>query len=167
MPERFSGMDTFLRLFDTLPKATEEELKSTLPKIGGEVLAVQKQDVAVRMGDLYRGLSVQVLDGGLVIRIGLTSAAGRSRFSLYYGRFVEFGRTSQIVRVERRRRINGMLRSYRGRKRAEDIVVRYYLPVRPAAPRPYVNTPEAQTMALDASENLASFWGRVLDRAAV
>ncbi len=163
----FSGMAQLLKLFDTLPKATEDELKDDLPKIGSIVLGIERGDVAVRTGDLYRGLSAQVLNGGLKIRIGLlgiTSSSGKTTYPLYYGRFVEFGRDHQIVQVERRRRVNGRLRGRYNRKRASDIIARYNMEVRAEPPRPFVNTPRAEEAALDGVEALADFWSKVLAR---
>jgi hypothetical protein len=168
--DRLAGMDTLLKLFDTLPKATEDELKSDLPKIGSIVLGIERGAVAVRTGDLFRGLTTQVLNGGLKIRIGLvgaTSRSGKTSYNLYYGRFVEFGRGHQIVQVERRRRVGGRLRTQNRRKRASDIVARYNLNVRAEPPRPFVNTPQAETAALDGIEALADFWSKVLARSGV
>jgi len=162
------GMQELLNLFDTLPKATEEEIKNDLPRIGAEVLAAQKSEVPVRTGDLWRGLSTQVLSGGWKIRIGLmgitNKRSGKTSYGLYYGRFVEFGRRGQTVTVQRRRRVAGRLRSTRGRKRAEDIVATYSMKVRPEPPRPFVQAPAAEAALLDAGENLADFWDKVLAR---
>lgn len=169
MAQTSRGLTELLSLFDNLPSATEQELKDDLPQLGAAVLAIQKADVPVRTGDLFRGLSVQVLAGGFKIRVGLmhvVSAAGKKNFgSLFYGRFVEFGRLGQVVRVQRRRRIKGRLRLQNGRKRASDIIATYSMKVRAAAPRPFVNTPAAENAALNAGENLANFWDRVLTRA--
>lgn len=169
MPSPLKGMDTLLSLFDTLPKATEQEIKVDLPKIGADVLAAQKSEVPVRTGDLWRGLSVQVLNGGWKIRVGLVGSTsrvtGKTQYGLFYGRFVEFGRRGQTVKVQRRRRIKGRLRSSRGRKLAEDIVATYSMKVQPAAPRPFVYSPAAEAAALTGGENLADFWDNVLARA--
>ncbi len=169
MANPMRGMQELLNLFDTLPKATEAEIKEDLPKIGASVLAAQKEAVPVRTGDLWRGLSTQVLNGGWKIRIGLmgvtSRGTGKTTYGLYYGRFVEFGRRGQVVTVQRRRRVKGRLRSSRGRKRAEDIVATYSMKVRPEPARPFVQSPAAEAALLDAGENLADFWDKVLARA--
>ncbi|WBO23934.1 HK97 gp10 family phage protein [Sphingomonas abietis] len=172
MVETLKGAAAMAALFDTLPKAADEQLRTTLPKMGAAVLAAQKQDVPIRTGDLWRGLSVQVLAGGHTIRIGLlnrsntSSASGKTSYGgLYYGRFVEFGRRGQVVSVQRRRRVGGKPRTLHGRKRAEDLFKTYPMRVAPAPARPFVRTPAAESAALDAGENLADFWNRVLQRA--
>jgi len=168
MDEVLKGQAAAMALFDNLPKASDDELISVLPKMGAAVLAAQKQDVAVRTGDLWRGLSVQVLSGGHKIRIGIVGkadAASSKRSNLFYGRFVEFGRRGQVVTVQRRRRFGGRLRSTRGRKRSEDILATYTMKVPSAPPRPFIETPQAQEAALNADSGLADFWTKVLQRA--
>ncbi|HEX2594802.1 MAG TPA: HK97 gp10 family phage protein [Rhizomicrobium sp.] len=172
----FSGLDTLFNMLDRLPAASEQELAQDLPKIGAAVLRNQKAEVPIRTGDLWRGLSVAVLDGGKRIRVGLvgiTRPSGKNNYGgLYYGRFVEFGRHGQVVQVERRRRVYSralgrkILRTGKGgRKRAQDIVSRYTLHVKPMAARPYVYSATAEAAALDAGVNLADFWSRALARA--
>jgi hypothetical protein len=167
--QAMKGMQTLLSLFDTLPKATEQEIKVDLPKIAADVLAAQKQEVPIHTGDLWRGLSIQVLNGGWKIRVGLVGstsrATGKTSYGLYYGRFVEFGRRGQTVRVQRRRRIAGRLRSSRGHKLAGDIVASYSMKVPAAAARPFVYSAAAEGAALTGAENLADFWDNVLARA--
>jgi hypothetical protein len=168
MPETLKGQAAAMALFDNLPKASDDELINVLPKMGAAVLAAQRQDVAIRTGDLWRGLSVQVLSGGHKIRVGIVGkadAASSKKSNLFYGRIVEFGRRGQVVNVQRRRRVGGRLRTTRGRKRAEDIVSTYTMKVPSAAPRPFVETPQAQAAALNAGNNLADFWVNVLNRA--
>jgi hypothetical protein len=150
-------MPELIRLFDTLPASADTTLKAELPKIGANILARQKDDVSIRTGDLWRGLSVQTLDDGLKVRVGLVNVVapnGRSG-SLYYGRFVEYGRKGQTVLVQRRRRVDGRLRSSRGRKIAGDLVATYKMRVGPAPARPFVNTPATEAASIAGVEAIA------------
>lgn len=169
MPNQPKGMQELLALFGTLPKAADAEIREEIPKVGAQVLAAQKEAVPVRTGDLWRGLTTQVLDGGRKVRVGLVGkgdAASSKRLNLYYGRFVEFGRRGQTVAVQRRRRVGGRLRTLNRRKRAQDIVATYAMKVSPMPPRPFVYGPAALAAELDAAEDLASFWDKVLAREA-
>lgn len=154
-----SNLAELTRLFDTLPADAEAALKEQLPKVAAAILAVQREGVPVRTGDLWRGLAIQTLNDGLKVRAGLvgtTSSSGKTSLGgLFYGRIVEFGRKGQTVWVERRRRVGGNLRLARGKKIAADIVKAYSMRVAPAPARPFVDTPETEAIALNAMEAIA------------
>jgi len=157
MPQsNWPGMSELIKLFDTLPADAEDAIKEELPKAAGAILALEKNDVAVRTGDLWRGLTIQTLNDGLKVRAGLIGAAAAGgRSNLFYGRIVELGRKAQVVLVERRRRVGGKLRTVRGRKVAADIVKAYNLTVRAEPPRPFVDTPQTEAVANSAVEAIA------------
>lgn len=160
MAQAWRGMSELNRLFDTLPADAEAALKEELPRVAAEILAIQKSQAPVRTGDLWRGLAVQVLGDGLKVRAGLIGNADKAKGKLglndlFYGRIVEFGRKSQVVQVERRRRVGERLRTVRGRKVAADIVATYSLTVAAAPPRPFVDTPETEAAGLRAMEAVA------------
>lgn len=155
------GLSELVRLFDTLPAEAEAALKEQLPIAAANILAIEKADVPVRTGDLWRGLATQSLNDGLTVRAGLVGITnGRSGKtslgSLFYGRIVEFGRKQQVVLVERRRRVGGRLRSSRGRKIAADLYKPYKMTVPAAPPRPFVDTPDTQAAMLRAMEAVAT-----------
>lgn len=178
MAQAMRGMDELLALFDTLPGLTDDQLKKELPDIGSEILALQTGAVPVFSGQLQSALSVQVIRGGFTVRVGLlgteaTSAPSRRKarrqgaavFSYgpnFYGRIVEFGRKGQVVQVQRRRRVNGALRTVRRRKLAADIVATYTMKVQAEDARPFIDTPATEAAALDAGERLATFWDGII-----
>lgn len=153
------GMSELIHLFDTLPAEAEDVLREELPKAARLILSIQKGDVPIRTGDLWRGLSIDTLDSGLKVRAGLlgtTSASGKTNLGpLFYGRVVERGRKAQVVRVERRRRVGGRLRSKNGRKVAGDIVATYTMRVAAEPARPFVDTPDVQAVATSTVEKIA------------
>ena len=154
--DNLRGMPELIRLFDTLPASAETAIKEQLPTIGSEILALEQEAVAVRTGNLQSGLSIQTLNDGLKVRVGLLSANSKNgRDSRFYGRIVEGGRKGQTVLVQRRRRVDGRLRSARGRKIAGDIVASYNLTVRPEPARPFVNTPATEAASLAGVEKIA------------
>lgn len=156
---RQRGMSELIRLFDTLPAEAEEVLREELPKAARLILGIQKNDVPVRSGALWRGLSEQTLDNGLKVRAGLlgtTSSSGKANLGpLFYGRVVEQGRKAQTVLVERRRRVGGRLRTKNGRKIAGDIVRTYTMRVAPEPARPFVDTPDTEAAATSTLERIA------------
>lgn len=160
---RLRGLDGLLNLFDTLPRATAEALGEELDDIAYLVLDAQREEVPVRTGALQRDLSMLVLVGQLKARIGLLGTTG-AYGKRFYGLIVEGGRRAQTVMVERRRRVNGRLRTSGRRKRASDIVARYKLNVPAMAARPFVHSARAEAAALDGAERVADFWSRTFDR---
>jgi hypothetical protein len=150
------GMAELNKLFDTLSPDAEAALKEYLPEAAASILALQKDAVPVRTGDLWRGLTTESLDDGLKVRAGLTGrAATGGRSDLFYGRVVEFGRHAQTVLVQRRRRVGGRLRSSRGRKIAADLEATYSMKVPASAPRPFVDTSETEAVMLRTMEAVA------------
>lgn len=149
-------------MFDLIPTAAEQELVVELGIIARDLLAIQRQHVPVDTGALDGALAAVVLVDQLRARIGLINA----KLAPFYGRFVEFGRWAHTVWVERRRRVDGMLRLSRGRKRAADIATAYSLHVAPRAPHPFVNPPDVDLEAI-AATRLADFWANTLSRAGV
>ncbi|CAN5368661.1 hypothetical protein BH10PSE14_BH10PSE14_04380 [soil metagenome] len=158
--EAVQGLADAFAMFDAIPTQAQQELVVDLGIIGRDVLAVQRRLVPVLTGELGSALALQVLVDQLRLRIGLIS----KRLSPYYGRFVEFGRRAQTVLVQRRRRVKGLLRSSRGRKRAEDIAATYTMHVKARAPHPFVN-PLSPDLETTAEQRLASFWSNVLNKA--
>jgi hypothetical protein len=156
---RVDGLAETHSLFDRLPQAAREQIAVEEARIGYDVLAAQKRDVAKRSGELESGLSLQLMIEKLRVRVGLLGLSGARR-NLFYGRIVESGRRAQTVLVERRRRVAGKLRLGPGRrKRAEDIATTYSLKVRPLPPRPFVRVDRPE---IHAEQRLASFWSEVL-----
>lgn len=172
--------DTFATV-ERLPNAARFEFADMLGKLGRDVLAVQRARVARQTGQLAAGLDAQLeVEEYVRLRVGLLGKPGTSGSALrrhqqgggeprnlgaiYYGRFVEFGVAEQTVLVHRRRRVNGQLRTYRGRKRVEDIVKVYAMNVKAQPARPFVNIPDSALDQLIA-QRTADFWARALDRA--
>lgn len=149
-------------MFDMIPTAAEQELVVEIGIISRDLLAIQRQHVPVDTGELDSALAFAVMVDQLRARIGLIN----QKVTPFYGRIVEFGRKAQTVWVERRRRVGGMLRLSRGRKRAEDVAAAYALHVAPRAPHPFVDPPDIDLDAI-AATRLADFWANTLSRAGV
>lgn len=193
--EAIQGLDEAILTITKLPNAARFEFQDMLGKLGRDILAIQRGRVARDTGALAAGLSSELLvDGGAVrLRVGLLGTAATSRGAqrraqrrnggtpgdprnlgdLYYGRFVEFGRHAGKVAVERRRRVNGKLRTEPGsrgrRKRIEDFVGEggsYKLPITAIKARPFVNVAGGPEHALIA-QRTTDFWERALSRAGV
>jgi hypothetical protein len=154
------GLAAANSLFGNIPQAAREQLGVEIARIGYDVLAAQRQDVAKRTGDLEAGLSLKLMIDRLRVLVGLLNLTGPRR-KLFYGRIVERGRRAQTVLVQRRKRGRRPLGPGR-RKRAQDIASVYSMHVRAMAPRPfvYVDRPE-----IHAEQRLASFWSQVLSNA--
>ena len=171
--DRVQGLAAAYAMFDRLPDAAREQLGVELAIIGRDILA-QQRAAAPKGGTGYleAGLSLALYLDNLRIRVGLLglkrNRSKRNYTDRYYGRFVEFGRSAQTVLVQRRKRVlvggsnRGILRSSRGRKRAEDIVATYRLKVKARDPRPFVQLPDAGAIA---AQRLADFWSGTLNRA--
>jgi hypothetical protein len=175
---RVDGLAETYSLFGNIPQAAREQIGVEMARIGYEILAAQRSDVAKATGALEAGLSVQLQLAELRVRVGLIGIKARSRSALrsaqkqrrapgesygdlYYGRFVEYGRRGQTVLVQRRRRVAGQLRTQsRGsRKRAADIASTYSMKVPAMAPRPFVHVDRPE---IRAESRLASFWSTVV-----
>lgn len=177
---RVDGLAESYSLLGRIPDAARDQVAVEMAIIGYEVLAAQKRDVAKETGALAAGLSLKLEIAELRVRIGLIGIRARSRSavrraqkagrpagesygSLYYGRFVEFGRRGQTVLVQRRRRVGGRLRvGSNRRKRSEDIATTYSMKVKPMAARPFVHVDRPE---IRAEQRLAEFWTEVLDNA--
>jgi hypothetical protein len=166
------GMAELKSLFEALPADAEAAIKEVLPAAADAILAIERGAVPVRTGDLFHGLGVQHLAGGLKVRVGLTATDagsdasfrktqrdGQARYSyanLFYGRVVEFGRHAQTVLVQRRRRVGGRLRSSRGRKIAADLAATYTMKVSSTVARPFVDTAQTESVQLATIEQIAN-----------
>lgn len=157
--ERVQGLADAAAMFEMIPHQAEQELVVELGLIGRDLLAEQRSLAPVRTGELSAALALAVLVDQLRLRVGLINR----KVSPFYGRIVEFGRRAQTVLVQRRRRVEGRLRSSRGRKRAEDIAATYALHVKARAPHPFVDPPGLNLEGA-ASQRLATFWANVLSR---
>lgn len=188
MSDTVAGLNQAIHEIQALPNAARYEFADMLGRLGRDILAVQRGRVPRATGALAAGLSSQLLvdDALLRLRVGLlgteaTSKSAKRRAAkagggdprnlgdVFYGRFVEFGRKAQTVAVERRRRVNGALRTEAGsrgrRKRVEDIVKTYTMRVSALAPRPFVNVPDGAVDAL-VDRRTGDFWERTLSRSA-
>jgi len=159
--DRVRGLSAALTLFESMGEEAQEELGQLLGEIAVEGLAIQQSRVPVDTGDLQANLEAQVLVEALRARMGLLNIkSGRSR--LFYGRPVDHGIRAQTVTVQRRRKVNGRLRTVRGRKRASDIVSTYSLKVKA---REGVHFIEAPDLGQIADGKLDAFWERLEARA--
>jgi len=175
--ERVRGLAAAFSTLDALPVAARGELQELLVDIGLDLLAAERRDVPKDTGNLYRTLTAVIEE--LRVRVGLIGAAARSRSALrrarksgnadprnygagFYGRIVNFGRRAQTVVVQRRRRVNGALRSSRGRKRAEDIAATYTMHVRARAAVPFITGQQFLQNRL--AQRVANFWASALAR---
>lgn len=161
---RVDGVAAAAAMFDRIPDAAREQLAVELGIIGREIRQAQQAEAPKLTGQLSAGLSIAVAIEQLRVRIGLLGLKG-GRAKLYYGRFVQFGRKAQTVLVQRRRRVDGKLRTARGRKRAEDIAATYSLRVKARAPHPYVRTADDPLVQELVADRLAGFWSETLAKA--
>lgn len=157
------GLAEAYAVLGAVPEAAKEELGVELAIIARDALSIQQAAAPSDTGALRAGLSLQLLIQRLTVRIGLIGLKG-GRASLFYGRIVNFGRRAQTVLVQRRRRVNGQLRSSRRRKVAADIAATYPLKVRPRAAVDFIGAPGV-AFERDALGRLAEYWSRVLARA--
>lgn len=161
--ERVQGFADVYATFGAIPDAARGQVGVEMAIIARDVLALQEERAPVNTGALLSGLGIQLLLDQLRVRVGLINLTG-GRASLFYGRIIEFGRHAQTVLVQRRRRVNGKLRLLNRRKRLEDIVATYSLPVKARAPEPFVLVDDS---VLDAimTQRLSDFWADVLGTA--
>ena len=169
--DRVNGMRDACALFDGLPAAARFELADVLGKIGRDLLAAQRAEVPKDTGALNAGLTTQLLTEQLRVRSGLfgfsnNRDAKMNYHNLFYGLIVDKGRSAQTVFVERRRRVNGRLRleNGRSRKRLEDIVTTYALPVKAREAVPFVELNDDAVSGI-ADRRLQDFWDSVVVRA--
>jgi hypothetical protein len=72
------GLAATHSLFGNIPEAAREQLGVEIARIGYDVLAAQKQDVAKKTGDLETGLSLKLILDRLRVKVGLLSISGRA-----------------------------------------------------------------------------------------
>lgn len=146
MRSRITGGRRFRRLMKALPDAMRGQLVSVLNSGGRAILSAMRAKAPKRTGALSKGLSYRVMEKSLRLRVGLLGTKG-GRAKLFYGRIQDLGRKGSIVTVQRRQRVSvnigdgevaNVLRTSRGRKRAEDIVTTYRMRVRPMAPKRFI-----------------------------
>lgn len=158
---RVDGLAESYSLLGRLPDAARDQVGVEMARIGYEVLAAQKRDVAKDTRALEAGLGLELQLQELRMRIGLLSfKSGRTR--LYYGRFVEFGRRRRVVNVVRGTTDS---RAYSAKKRrARKLTLRkpydMKVPFMRARPFIYKDRPE-----LRPEQRLANFWSEVLNKA--
>lgn len=161
MAEKVEGLAESASLLGAIPDAAREQMGVELGLIGRDVLNLQRAAVPIRSGDLRGGLTLKLLIDALRVRVGLLDLK-KGRSPLYYGRFVNYGRKAQTVIVQRRRRVNGKLRSSRGRKNSADISATYKLNVKAEAAHPFIEVDFDEVAAV---QRLRSFWDSVIGRA--
>ncbi|UAK23667.1 hypothetical protein [Sphingomonas nostoxanthinifaciens] len=155
-PERVAGLSATQTLFESMGDKAKDEMGVLLTEIAIEGLAQQQSRTPIDQGNLQAGLSAYVDVENLRARMGLLDMkAGRSR--PFYGRPVDRGIRAQTVTVQRRRRVNGKLRTQsRGsRKRASDIIATYTLNIKA---RPGTYFIEAPDLGAIADGKIDAFW---------
>lgn len=163
MSETVQNLAETYAMFGVLPDAAREQIGVELGIIGRDLLALQQVRVPKDTGSLEAGLSVAVYLDSLRVRVGLLGLK-RGRSNLFYGLIVETGRRAQTVLVQRRRRVNGKLRSARGRKRSEDIATTYPMKVKARAAQPFVGVSDPDIDRVVA-QRLADFWAKTFEHA--
>lgn len=159
--DRVQGLAESYALFGAIPDAAKEQLGVEIAIIARDVLALQRARAPKDTGALAGELVIQLQVDRLRARVGLIGRQSKPKF---YGRVIEFGRKAQTVLVQRRRRVNGRLRTARGRKRSEDIAATYPLHVKPREPRPFVIVSDPELDRIN-TQRLADFWSTVIDKA--
>ena len=185
---RVRGDVGFRKLLRQLPDAAREGIADILDVYGDKQLAAMRADVPVRTGELKRRLSKRFSRKTLQLRVGFVGKrdngpisrkvtvrsnvvrGGRRKipdqFSqhAFYGRFVEFGRKAQTVRVTRRAkllRITGNNRSAANRRRNVYGAGVYTMRVKAMAARPFVFK-KRPGLRGELRERLRTYWDGVL-----
>ena len=169
--DRIQGLADTYAMFAALPDAARDEAGVELAMIGRDVLALHQVRVPKDTGALEAGLSLAVQIDSLRARIGLLGLKGRPTSKtnlarLFYGIIVDKGRSAQTVIVERRRRVNGQLRSEdgRNRKRVADIVSTYALHVKAREAVEFIELSDGEIDDI-AIRRLADFWDNAMSKA--
>ena len=156
MARGFAQADAALARVPADARAKASEL---LIEFGLETSAAQKAVVAKDSGHLAAGLEWESLVDELRVRIGLLRfRSGRN--SRNYGRYVNFGRRAQTVRVIRGTSVSK--KSFTSRtRRGAGLSLRkpYSLRVRPMAPREFIVLPGIEERL---GRRSAQFWSEVL-----
>jgi hypothetical protein len=93
---RLDGILASVSALDAVPVAARHAFADALGPVARDVLAAQQQAVARRTGYLASGLETRLEIERLRARVGLLSfKAGRN--SRFYGRFIQYGRKSDVV----------------------------------------------------------------------
>jgi hypothetical protein len=129
-----------------LPDALTGQMRSVLESGGRALQSAMRSRAPKRTGAVAAGITYKVFPKTLRLRVGLLGTkTGRAK--LFYGRIQDLGRKSQVVMVQRRRRVDApigggatakVLRTARGRKVAADIVSTYPMRVRAMAPKRFI-----------------------------
>ena len=140
MAKGFTETDAVL---GRLPDDARGRLGYLLAAIGMETSAAQKAALAAQTsgtGYLGQGIDAEVLLEELRMRSGLLALQQGKRSSRYYGRFVEFGRRAQTVRVTRGTTVSTKSASTRRRiKKGLTVRKPYTMRVSAMAPREFRN----------------------------
>ncbi|BBC72919.1 hypothetical protein AEB_P2051 [Altererythrobacter sp. B11] len=156
------GFAEAIDLVERLPEEERGRLGYLLAEFAVEISAAQKSALSSQThgtGYLGQGLDAEVMLDQLRMRAGLLSLR-KGRNSRYYGRFVEYGRRAQNVRV-----IRGTSASKRSatsrRRRAAGRALRkpYTLHVKAMPARPFVYLPDTEARI---DRRLAQFWSEAL-----
>lgn len=169
MASRLTGVRRFRRLLRAAPESVTAQLVRVLENGGRAIQSAMRARAPKRTGAVAAGITYKVLPKSLRLRIGLLGTP-RGRAKLFYGRIQDLGRRAQTVTVQRRRRVEvnigrgevkSILRTSRGRKRAEDIVTTYQMRVPAMAPKRFITGryPELRTAIRNA---LRGIWNRAL-----
>ncbi|MGY2732809.1 hypothetical protein [Sphingomonas sp. UYP23] len=169
--DRIQGLADTYAMLGALPDAARDEAGVELAQISRDFLALQQVRVPKDTGALEAGLTFAVNFDSLRARIGLlglkSARSGKINLAkLFYGIIVDKGRSAQTVIVERRRRVNGQLRSEdgRNRKRVEDIVSTYSLHVKAREAVEFIELSESEIDDI-ATRRLADFWDNAMSKA--
>jgi hypothetical protein len=161
---KLRGLARFRRLLRRTPDAVRGELIVELRVTGRQIAQAMKAKAPEKTGALRSGIMDKVLPASLRLQIGLLGTR-RGRSSLFYGRIQDLGRREQVVTVQRRRRVDGRLRTARGRKRTEDIAGTYLMRVRAMAPKRFI-TGRFPDLRATLNKNLRGILTRTLGRIA-
>lgn len=176
---RVQGLAETYSLLGAIPQAAREQVGVEMARIGYEILAAQKRDVAKDTGALAAGLSLVAQIEELRLRVGLIGVKARSQSALrraakagrppgesygglYYGRFVEYGRRAQVVNVVRGTTNSKALSAAQKRARGAAPRKPYKMRVRAMAPRPFVHVDRPE---IRFEQRIANFWSEVLGKA--
>lgn len=159
MSSRLANLEANYALFVSLGEAARKELAAALDKIGGAVLAAQREAAPVRTGKLRDALSIAEAVELLRVRIGYPDLK-RGRDPRFYAVFQEFGVAAgakMVTRVDKRGGRTVKVGRYKAYAR---LTYPLTWPNKPA--RPFVRIGDRVDGLIDAS--IAGFWDTVLNR---
>ena len=157
------GFSETSAMFDRLPQDVRSRVGFMLLELSGELSAAQKSRLAAQTsgtGFLGRGIEAETMLEQLRMRAGLLALTKGRKNSRFYGRFVEFGRKAQNVRVIRGTSASTKSATSR-RRRAGGQTLRkpYTLRVKAMAPREFIALPDVEARVM---RRTANFWAEVL-----